>query len=219
MESISEYWQQTYIIGQMPVGKGQFERTLCIKWHEAREETDDKSDIQLGLELPAGTNERIYIHAKPCIVEPVIVMGIALEGDTGGTLGPPHTVPSPGGFIGRTVDSEIHGYDKRPIGTSQAWYYPSIDTLVIWESFINKDSKRFYFGVEPDKSCDPLADGISVKVWKEMESLLLKRFPQARHIVTPAWDSAYSKDVWQSYLRELGYQPLSDNEDAFIKIR
>jgi hypothetical protein len=54
-----------------------------------------------------------------------------------------------------------------------------------------------------------------VTLWRGFEGFLLGRIPGVSRIVTPAWDPGYSRQVWQAFLRRLGYEELS--AAAFVK--
>ena len=137
---------------------------------------------------------RTYIHAKPYVLEPEIVLGIDL-----------FPAPVLDGAVGTVRSASWEGMRHRVVGNAQAWHYPADRLLVFWECFL-EDRVRH---------ADPLRDPLLATVWTGFERLLRDRFPATERIATPSWEDFYERPAWQQFLGDQGFLPFSPG--CFVK--
>lgn len=89
--------------------------------------------------------------------------------------------------------------ERQIIGSAQAWFYRADRVLVLWECDIFSN----YYGTQMD---DPVYDHVLKIAWKAFEQFLVGEFPDAKEIITPAWEPKYETARWQGFLRAEGYQ-------------
>jgi hypothetical protein len=75
--STDPYWQQLLSCGQIILSPDDQPRDLYLHLHTEREEYDDPNE--LGLQLSARHGERIYLHCKPCVLVPRIMLTVAFR--------------------------------------------------------------------------------------------------------------------------------------------
>jgi len=132
---------------------------------------------------------RTYVHAKPYILQPDYRVTIAL-----------HARPDPSGAVGRIAGSEWTGMRRQLIGNAQGWYYPSEQTIILWECFFE----------HPYTTPGSRADDPNLKtLWGGFERFLVEQCPDAQRLVTTYDDPVYETQAYQRFLSELGYRRLS----------
>lgn len=105
--------------------------------------------------------------------------------------------------IGKTIGQPKHeGFREVQAGNSQAWYYYTDKTIVLWECFFD-DRFRTH----------PLPEDTNMqKLWKGFEHWLIKQFPHATTLVTPHnGPIVESIDEYRAFLKTLGYSPLGNS--------
>jgi hypothetical protein len=158
------------------------------KVHAAKERHDASDSLERDyLTVPRG--ERFYVLMQPYVIEPRIVMSVALDDK-------PKQYADQGEAIGQTTDSRVEGYSETKVGNAQAWYYPEDRMLVLWECFLEsfvRDSK-----LNEDEHMRLL--------WTRFEKWLLTQYPQTSRIVTPWADPLWEQKEYQTFLKSLGFQ-------------
>ena len=162
-----------------------------LKLHQSEERIRDHEEL-LPLEHKSGP--RLYVHAKPYVLEPAITLTVGLCPTSTET-----------GAVGEVVGSEWEGMRHREVGQAQAWYYPLDRLLMLWECYLF-DSYR---------QTDPVHDPALHAVWQGFEAELLRRFPEAERMATPAWEDIYERPAWQTFLAQQGFQPATPG--VFLK--
>jgi hypothetical protein len=195
------YWQQFIWAGEILFPPSDHTHELYLQVHTDSERYTAASEVELGLALSEPQGDRVYIHCKPCILEPRIMLTVALTGESDHSTW--------GRSVGEVVDSRVEGMDRRVIGNAQGWYYPADHILVLWECEV------FYlYGTASE---DPTEDNILITVWEAFERLLLNRFIETRQIITPVWEPKYRDNQWKTFLRGRGYTSIADDQRAFTK--
>lgn len=118
-------------------------RLRCRRWSSAsgetarlssyqaieQEEYDDLLSPELGLRLSARRGERIYVHAKPCILVPRITLTVAFREEAIPVYSDLRAGHREDGRMvdttGEVIGSQVEGMERRVIGQMKAWYYPS----------------------------------------------------------------------------------------------
>lgn len=184
------YWKQ-----DRELGEGTFYQnepyTIRMKLHSSLERFRGHNEL---VKLEHRSGERTYVHAKPYILEPQIILTIGL-----------HPQPDQEGAIGRVEASDWTGMRSREIGNAQAWYYHQDQLLVLWECYL------FDFA----RTEDPRNDPKLTTVWTGFEQTLLEQFPDTQRVVTPSWEDLYVRNHWRAFLRQQGYGPF--NPQTFLK--
>ena len=142
--------------------------------------------------LQAKSGTRIYVMARPYILEPDYRISIGL-----------YQQPAREGAIAEVTSSDWVGMRQREVGQAQAWLYPQERTLVLWECFL----EDWY------RSEDPRTDENLKALWLGFESFLLRTLPQrVDRIATPSWEPLYNQDkqAWPEFLEALGYIRIGD---------
>jgi len=183
------YWQEDLALGEGRFAGDPF--TVRLRLHTARETYRGQEEL---VKLRQPTGERVYLHARPYLLVPEVVVTIGL-----------YPTPRPTGEIGAVERSEWTGLRHQEIGTAQGWGYPAEGLVVLWECFLHERWRRE----------DPVADDNLALLWRGFEAHLLVRCPGAARIITPSWEDLYARERWQAFLRQEGYQPV--NPQAFAK--
>ena len=147
-----------------------------------------KSDVNLEITPIAITQgERTYVHCKPFVLIPDIVLTIGLY---------PQLAPS--GAVGEVVGAQEKRQKEVEIGNCQAWAYPD-NTLVLWEAFLHEFVRDA-----------PLPADVNMRaLWESIERFLVQQFPQASRIVTTSHDPIFDTAEYQAFLRSLGYAQVA----------
>jgi hypothetical protein len=179
------------------IGEGRFSErreAIRLKAHLSRETYGNIPSGQVKIFPISKRGERVYVLAKPYILEPDISFLVRLD-------------PKERGTIGKVVGFRLEGMRGREIGHGQAWYYLQDNILVLWECYL----------YEPFRKENPLEDESLKVVWRGFEDFLLERFPDAERIFTLSWEPIYESILWQDFLRSLGYERFS--KLSFVKTR
>jgi hypothetical protein len=200
------YWHQL-----VPIGKATFSHNdtheLYLQVHTSDEAYTDEWDRELGIELSAPRGLRHYVHVKPCLLIPRIMLNVAVSDSVEVATQTPASIF--GEPIGEVISSKVQGIERREIGNAQAWFYPSDNVLVLWECEVFRS-----FG---SRSKDPATNNILAMAWEGFERVLLEIFTDTKRIVTPGWEPEYRTEQWQAFLYGCGYQPENGNPQAFVK--
>ena len=94
------------------------------------------------------------------------------------------------------VGSLEHGIARIALGATEAWWYPSHQTVVLWECRLSAWCRRE----------DCRQDRILAAVWEGLEAVLRQQIRRLRQIVTPSWSDRYPTRAWRLFLRGQGYQ-------------
>ena len=98
-----------------------------------------KSDVNLEITpISITQGERTYLHLKPFVLIPDIVLTIGLY---------PQAAPS--GAIGEVVGAQERKMKEVEMGSAQAWYYPD-GTLVLWECFLHSFAQDHAIHKDPN---------------------------------------------------------------------
>lgn len=103
------------------------------------------------------------------------------------------------------VNVEHKSSRLQEIGQAQAWYYPADQLLVLWECYL-------FEGYRVERAEE---DQVLLMVWQGFERFLAERLPEAKRIVTPAWEDPYERKGWQAFLLAQGYQ--QSTQQAMVK--
>ncbi len=143
-----DYWQHHDIaIGEARFWRGEY--TVRLKVHESAETRGGSIDLL----PPRGyRGERLYFHAKPYILLPDVRLTVGL-----------YDAPR-GRDIGRVRDVRWEGMRHQEVGQAQAWYYPGLRLLQIWECYLE----------EPYRQKEPTGDPALAVVWRGFERFLLE---------------------------------------------
>lgn len=177
------YWSEDLLLGETRIDRET--SLLRLKLHVADEPYRGRTAADL-VPLTHRTGVAIYLHGQPYILEPAITLAVDLN-----------RTPNTAGTVGRVGSTSWDGMRHRPIGNTQAWYYPADRLLVLWECFLEDRYRQD----------NPLSDRALQAVWTGFEDLLRVRFPAARQIITPSWEDLYEKVDWQHFLGSHGYSP------------
>lgn len=214
-DALDEYWQEEVGGGLLDLARDT-KAELFWQLHSQEEAYEAGPLEDLGLYLSRGLaifeyaakGKRIYLHAKPFIWKPRIVLTVALSEEETDVTSDDDSTPSLG--IGRVLSSDVTDYERFYLGMAQAYYYPEDHALVIWECDVFHLTKH----TEED-----LGEGaFFFTLWQRFESMLRERFPATNLIVTPGWDPGYSSEEWRAFLTRLGYGPDIEHERTFMKL-
>lgn len=101
-----------------------------------------------------------------------------------------------------------NGQDIRAaIGHGQAWYYPEVRTIVLWELRLHGSLEATPLGY----------DDALPTLWRGVETVLTTQFPDAQRLLTPSWELEHPRPTWQRFLTDLGYTPHPTDEQTFTK--
>jgi hypothetical protein len=136
------------------------------------------------------------IAAKAYILVPDINLDIALS-------------PSerPTAAVGTVIASTWDGMKPTYVGAATAFYYHDYHddrVLCLWEAFL----EDAYQTGKPDQ------DANYAVLWRGIEDLLLRQFPDAQQFVTTADEPLYEPADYQRFLMQLGYARLNDRTFA-----
>lgn len=185
------YWSDDVLLGDVPVLDGS--ALVRLRLHHSEEIYHGRNIAEL-IPLRHPTGNRIYIHAKPYVLEPEITLTIGL-----------FPTPRATGAVGEVVDADWEGIRHVEIGQAQAWYYPPDRQLVLWECYL----------FDRWRVADPVHDPALAALWLGFEKQLLTRFPAAERVATPSWEDIYDRPAWQAFLASQGYTPAVPG--AFVK--
>lgn len=195
------YWQQHVKVGEVSLHPRDGLHQLYLQVHMSEEQYGSEMERELGVRLSEPRGVRAYVHARPSILVPRIMLTVALSDDA--------EVASSAKAVGEVVESRLEGMERWQLGTAQAWYYPSDHILVLWECNIHYPHRP--------ASDDPTEDTLLALAWQSFERLLLDKFPNTERIVTPGWEPAYESEKFQAFLRGRGYAPEADYPRAFSR--
>jgi hypothetical protein len=80
-ETSNDYWQQFELAGEISFPPSDHTHELFLKVHTSSEIYE--SEVELGFDLSELRGERIYVHCRPCILEPRIMLTVALTSEAG----------------------------------------------------------------------------------------------------------------------------------------
>lgn len=187
------FWQFDEVIGEIDIGDEP--TTIHLRAHISEEHYHRGTDSEEIVPLAARRGTRVYVMARPYILEPDISFTIAL-----------YPTPAPDGAIGEVVSSEQKGVRPREIGQAQAWLYREERTLILWEAYLHDWAR----------TPDPRADTTLKAVWEGFERFLLRHLEGVDRIVSPSWEPIYEDTTaWRQFLESLGYRQVNDR--AFEK--
>lgn len=99
---------------------------------------------------------------------------------------------------------------ERRIGEADAYFYHEDCILLLWRCRI----------VEPCRQHDPNGDALLHAVWEGFDRFLHRRFPDARSMVTPAWNLPYPSRRWLLFLAAHGFtQPSPTGLSGMAYVR
>ncbi len=101
---------------------------LRLRAHMSEERCRQDTDLEEIVPLKARRGTRIYVLARPYVLEPDISITLALY-------------PAPGGAIGEVTASEWEGMRARDIGQAQSWLYREDHTLILWEAYFYAEGR------------------------------------------------------------------------------
>jgi hypothetical protein len=182
-----DFWTHDHQIGEAVFYRQP--HTIRLKLHQAAERFDQVGDPEI-IPLKHRRGERLYFLAKPYILVPDITVRINLY---------PHPTASDQGAIGEVADSSWEGMKHEEIGSSQAWYYPEDQTLVLWEVDLHRHHRQ----------PNPVGDPVLTAVWQGFERVLVEHCPGAKVLATPFDDPNYEREEYQAFLRSQGYEPIA----------
>jgi hypothetical protein len=174
------------------IGEGRFfdqPAAIRLKAHVSHER-DHRSDGDEIVPLRHKSGTRLYVMAKPYILEPDYRLTIGL-----------YPQPTTQGAIGEVTGSDWVGMRQRVIGNAQAWLYPQERILILWECFLEDQYRQQ----------DPRIDGNLKAIWFGFERFVLRTLPRPiQRIVTPSWEPLYdgAGPAWTDFLEAVGYRHI-----------
>jgi hypothetical protein len=132
-------------------------------------------------------SKRTYVHCKPFVLIPDIVLTIGLY---------PQAAPS--GAIGEVMGAQEKRQKEVEIGNAQAWYYLD-GTLVLWECFLHSFVQDQPIHQDPNMRA----------LWEGFARFLVQQFKASTQIVTTAHDPMFDTEQYQTFLRSLGYEQVA----------
>lgn len=187
MSETDEYWTRRIEIGRLPL-PSEGERDVSLIWHQAPESCGH-NHREIGIGTLSGKTERVYVHAKACYFTPDYVVTVAVTAGNG----------KPGEPIGHVEDITPRGSIRREFGNLQAWYYPAVQTLMLWEVDLWRGREE-----------NPAEDFILACLFDGFEHELLRQFPDTREVITPN-EPNYDSAQWAAFLDARGYLPHVEN--------
>jgi hypothetical protein len=137
---------------------------------------------------------RVYFGIKAYVLVPNITIAVRLYEN------PKHLTGQPGA-IGKVESvTEQPKMKEQEIGFAQAWYYPLDKTIVLWEALLHNFAE--------EDTLLPQNPNMAA-YWRGLERFLQTQCEGATRITTPDADSAYDTDLYQQFLRSLGYGPVA----------
>jgi hypothetical protein len=193
---VDEYWNRPLVeVGRLPLGI-ESEQDVFLIWHAAREECG-REHRELGLGVMRATDNELitrdYIHCKACYFVPDLVLTLAITDPNA----------KPGEQLGTIEDVHSRGSRRVEFAGLQAWFYPAVRALVLWEVDLWRGAEA-----------DPREDFILAVLFDSFERELLKVFPEAREVIAvdePKYEHAH----FAQFLHERGYEEW--RERTFIK--
>jgi hypothetical protein len=182
------------------IGEGLFygeTSTIRLKAHISEEQYHRVIELDEIIPVQAKIGTRIYVLAKPYILEPDYRISIGLY---------PQIMQQ--AAVGEVVSSDWIGMRHREVGQAQAWLYPEERALMLWECFLEERYRQE----------DPRTDETLHNLWRGFEGFLLGHLPNVEEITTPSWEPIYDADreVWPQFLEGVGYRRIG--EWAFGKV-
>ena len=102
----------------------------------------------------------------------------------------------------------------REIGNAQAWYYPGLGIVMLWEVELYESFRKPI----------PAQDVTLGQLWCIFEGYVLDRCPGVRQVGTPGWEPNYHQEGqpnpnqrWQDFLTQMGYRPWPGRPGLFLK--
>jgi hypothetical protein len=143
----------------------------------------DAADLEAALTIQKA-GSRSYVLMKPYVLEPDIRLTVGL-----------YTGETSDQAVGEVLASQWEGMRQRDIGHAQAWHYPTANTTMLWECFLERHFRD-----------QPLPQDRNMKgLWQAVERYLVSRFPATKQLVTTDKDPMFDDQEYQHFLRELGY--------------
>ena len=144
------------------------------------------------IETLAGS--RTYIMLHPYVPEQILTFTVGLYNK-------PKQYADQEAAIGQTLgEPKQEGVRDVQIGSSQAWYYHEDQTIEIWECLLFSEFRMHPIAHDPHMQ----------KLWRQLETWLTRKFPEATRIVTPFHDPiARSIEEYQAFLHSLGYEQVA----------
>ena len=160
------------------------------RFHNSQERYRRTQDEIIPISQKEGT--RTYVMMQPYIHEPRLTFTVGLYTN-------PREYTDQESAIGEVIDSNHEGFREAQVGNAQAWYYPSDQTLVLWECFFDRGLRKH-----------PLPEDANMhQLWQSFERYLVQKFPKAETLATPFNDPiAEGIEEYQDFLKSLGYSPL-----------
>lgn len=165
-----------------------------------QDEPYSKTDADLEIvPLSQKTGQCTYIHLKVYVLVPDVrlIVGLYPKQDLG-------QEPAIGEVIGATEHPQMK---EQEVGDGQAWYYPTDQTLVLWECGFHSHFE------EAPLHHDPNMNGL----WTGFEAFLKQHFQEAKQIATTYADPQYDTKAYQQFLAALGYRPHPGVKAAWSK--
>lgn len=147
--------------------------------------------------LKAAKGTRIYMLMHPYVIEPKIIMTVAIN---------PKRYADAGEVLGKTTGSHVEGFRDVQIGSAQAWYYPDDRVLVLWECFLHDFVRDLPLRKDPNM----------INLWTGFEKWLINRYPEVEKILTPWADPLWEVKEYQSFLRKQGFK--RGGQGVFVKL-
>jgi hypothetical protein len=180
------YWQLDELIGEVEFYHERW--SLRVKAHLADQPYGRSAAAGL-LPLSATHGTCTAVDAKAYILVPDITLDVALS-----------PAERPTAALGTVTASEWHGMKAEYVGEASAFFYREDRLLCLWECFLEDE---YQTGEASD-------DANYAMLWRGIEDLLQRRFPDAQQLVTTADDPLYEPADYQRFLTQLGYQRLND---------
>jgi hypothetical protein len=139
--------------------------------------------------LKTAKGKRIYTLMKPYVLQPDMTMSVALYGS------PKHYADADEA-IGHVIKTNFDGVRAVEIGNAQAWYYAEDSVIVLWECFLDSYVRDAPLGKDENMAL----------LWSAFEQWLIKRYPEAKQVVTPWSDPMWPTEEYQAFLRARGYR-------------
>jgi hypothetical protein len=184
----------------MPLFYGKFPKFKSEQEVRGKVHLEDEKYFKGHKEIFPLTKEeekRIYVSMVPYFNIPNIIVTASFNNQSAFNAG----------SIGKVVSSQTNGYNRHQIGMAQAWYYPENKIILLWECLLYSLYRIDDLGI----------DGNTLKLWTSFEKILINEFPLAKYMLTTHQDPAYKDEAYRSFLKSLGYKPMSEAQAVWGK--
>jgi hypothetical protein len=181
------------------------ERSIWVRAHVEQERYDWPQEILPFEPPPRDRRVRTYVLAE--LYAPTYEYVATVQLGPQANL-PPRKPGEPDVLRGRITEAGAQ-LRERNLAKCQAWYYPEVGAILLWEVFPCWANLRAHRHGSTAPKDEPAKSAAYRTLWTVFESFLVElvRATRPRVILTPHWEPEYSREAWHAFLRQLGYAP------------